>query len=283
MSMNRIVASTLMRRLLTEAMARDADIRPRIDALLGRCQIDLPRDLTDVTIAKGAATDEVAILAAGHFDAKAIVACVHAEVNDAGSAFRQETVAGRTVFDVGPQGAATGVFITVATGQIVIATSGPFLRAILDARTEKLAARPDLVALLGGVDQTLAVWGVGFVPPEAGARLVEIAAGAVAEPARTVSFELRVDDGLGLRVRFDMATPADAQGLATFASRQMDLLAAAAQRFNLGRVLAQTKITSDGASLKVALDLADADVRLIEAVVAGTASQAKNEEKEQVR
>ena len=93
-SIPRIAASTLMRRLLTEAMARDADIRPRIDALLGRCQIDLPRDLTDVTIAKGAATDEVAILAAGHFDAKAIVACVHAEVNDAGSAFRAGALLG---------------------------------------------------------------------------------------------------------------------------------------------------------------------------------------------
>ncbi len=255
-SVEKLAGSPLARRLLAEALARDPELRPRIDSLLARCQLDVVRDVSSVTIAMGLPED-VAVLARGRFQPAAMQECVRAETADG------------------------TVFMTQAEGGLIAATSRGWLAAITDPAVEKIGTRADTQALLRRVDRDAAVWGVGQVPPEAGQRLVEVA--GISQPARYVSFEVEADEGLTLRLHLDLASTQDAATLATFARRQLDLLAVAAQRWGLGQVVNKTEITSGGASVKLVLRLDPAELARVEAALAKQTSQASTDQKEQVR
>jgi hypothetical protein len=266
-SVARVAGSPLSRRLAGELLARDPDAWARLRAVLDRCELDVERDVRSMTIAMSEPTD-VALLAAGRFDEPSLAGCVRTEVAGAGGQLREVSLAGRTLHGaISPDGAAQ-VWMVGDGEAVVLATSERWLRSIVDPAAPKLGTRADTLALLAGVDQTVAAWGVGYLPPGAGARLVEIAGGAIGSPARSVAFELDAATGLTAAVRLEMAHPDDAAGLAAFARGQQGLLSMAAQRFGLGRLVARIHITSEGATVQVALALDEAELRQVAAAFA---------------
>jgi hypothetical protein len=158
----------------------------------------------------------------------------------------------------------------------VASSSEGWLDALLDGKREKLPA-----AFLAKVDRSAPLWGTGTMPPGVGDRLSELTRGTVKKPAQAVSFQVDTKDAaVDAALRIEMSDESDARELAAFAGGQLDLLAIAAQRFGLGRLVARTRITAEGTGVKLALRLDEDDVRLLEGALGQAANQ---DEKEQVR
>jgi hypothetical protein len=270
----RVLESPVLRRLVDQALARDPDARARMESLLGRCKIDLARDVEGVTIAMGEPTD-VALLVSGKIDPAALLGCVRAEAGELDESRR----GGRTVYAT-RDGNGQKVWLAFEGATVVAATSERWMDAVLDPARPTIATRADTQALLARVDRDAAVWGVGYLPPVAETRMGELTGGAVKAPPRAVSFAVALgkDPPISAALRLEMASASDAAALASVASRQRDLLAIAAQRHGLGRMVSKTHIDADGAGLRLALRLDEPDVRLLE-----EAMSPKVETKEQGR
>ena len=254
-----ILASPVLRRLVDRALAHDPDARARLESLLGRCKIDLSRDVERVTIAMADAAD-VALLVSGKIDPAALVACVRAEAGELSESQHD----GRTVYATGRDG--QRVWLTVAEGSLVAATSERWMDALLDPAKPSIATRADTQALLARVDRDAAVWGVGYLPPGSETRMAELTGGKVAAPPKAVTFTVTLGKPtpIDASLRLEMASPGDATALVDVASKQRDLLAIAAQRHGLGRMVSKTNIDADGTGLRLALRLDEPDVRLLE-------------------
>src|SRR5262249_4601185 len=82
----RLGAPPLARGIIGEVLGRDAEAEQRLVELLGRCKLDPARDLQMVTIAM-AENQDIAVLARGTVDGKALVDCVRAETTASGGNF----------------------------------------------------------------------------------------------------------------------------------------------------------------------------------------------------
>jgi hypothetical protein len=264
-----LAASPVVRPIVERVLARDPGASARLEALLRRCKIDLVRDVERLTIAMREPT-EVALIVIGRLDEAAVTACVAAETGGLTTTQKQ----GLTVHAAGA--AESRVWLTFAAGALVASSSERWLETLLDATGPKLAARPDLYAR---VDRSRALWGAGTMPPGVGTRLTELTRGAVKQPARAVSFTVDASGpALAAALRLEMQDEADARELAAFTRGQVDLLAIAAQRFGLGRLVARTQINAEGAGVTLALRVDEQDVRLLEGALVQ-----ETETKEQVR
>jgi hypothetical protein len=265
-----LAASPLARRLIDGALAQDAESRGRLDALLARCRIDPARDIDRLTLAMKD-TAEVALVAAGRFDAAAIVACVRAEAGE----LEETRHAGQPVH--GTARRENPVFFTAGASRIVAATSRSWLHAVLE-RGAALRDRPEMAALVGRADRAAALWGAGLMPPGAGDRMVALTGGEVKQAARAVSFQVDLgrEAPLQASLRLEMADASDAQALARFARAQLDILTIAAQRYGLGRLLAKTKIAAEDQGMILSLRLDGDDARLLDEALASR--QAENKE-----
>ena len=163
---------------------------------------------------------------------------------------------------------------------VVAATSERWMDALLDPARPTIATRADTQALLARVDREAAVWGVGYLPAGAGTRMGELTGGKVTAPPKAVTFTVSLagDPPISAALRLEMASESDAAALVDVASRQRDLLAIAAQRHGLGRMVSKTNIDADGAGLRLALRLDEPDVRLLEEAISpkvGTKEQGR--------
>jgi hypothetical protein len=275
-SVPRLAASPLARRLLGEILGRDAEAEQRLGQLLNRCRIDPEHDVQSVTIAMAEGQD-LALLACGTVDGKALADCVRAEAQSGGGSFVEKSVAGHTVYTATSASGTQKVWLTFGADRTVVAAlSEGWLTKILDPAAPKIESRADTMALVKRVAPEAAVWGVGYLPAGVGGQLVKLTQGQVAQPATSVAFEAAFDHGLAATLRMDMKSTDDADHLATFAKGQLDWLTVAAQEVKLGQLMAKAQITTDGPSVKLAVKLDDADVRKLE-VALGDNPQAKKE------
>jgi hypothetical protein len=266
-----LAASPLARRLVDGALAQDAESRARLDTLLARCRIDLARDVDRLTLAMKD-TSEVALVAAGRFDAPAIVACIRAEAGE----LEETRHAGQAVH--GTARRENPVFFAAGASRIMAATSRSWLHALLE-RGAALRDRPEMAAIVGRADRGAALWGAGLMPPGAGDRMVALTRGEVKQAARAVSFQVDLggrEAPLQASLRLEMADASDAQALARFARAQLDILTIAAQRYGLGRLLAKTKIAAEDQGMILSLRLDGDDARLLDEALASR--QAENKE-----
>lgn len=266
----RLAASPLARRLIGDLLGRDAEAKRRLDQFLAHCHIDPERDVRSVTIAMAEPT-QVLVIVRGKFDQHAVMNCVRSDVAAEGGAVHDMRVGGRIVYATEAKDGQKLWLLMNADHTIMAATNIIWLDKILNPTGPRLG--PDMQALLARADRDAAAWGVGLVPADVGGQLVKLTSGEVTQPAKSISFAVRVDKGLAVDLRVDMAAAPDAANLAKFAKGQLDLLAVAAQRWGLGQLVSKTEIKSDDASVKLALHLDDAEVQ--------RAVQALNNDKEQ--
>jgi hypothetical protein len=275
-SVPRIAASPLARRLVGEILGRDPEAAQRLGQLLGRCHIELEHDVNSITIAMAEGQD-VALLARGSVDGKALADCVRAEATAGGGSFAEKNLAGHAVYTATSASGTQKVWLAFGADRTVVAAlSEPWLAKILDPAGAKIEGRPDTLALIKRVPAEAAIWGVGYVPATVGGQLVKLTQGQVAQPATAVAFDASFDHGLTGTLRMDLKSTDDADHLATFAQSQLDWLTVAAQEFKLGQLVAKARITTDGPSVKLAVKLDDADVRKLEAAL-GDNPQPKKE------
>ena len=275
----RIVVSPLARRLLAELLGRDPEAQQRLVDLLGRCKIDPARDVREVTIAMAEGQD-LALIVRGTLDAPALLGCVRTEATAGGGSFSEKPLAGQTIYAATSQAGTQKVWLAFAgSGTVVAALSEGWLAKVLDPSTPRIDSRPDTVSLLRKVGRDAAVWGVGYLPPGAGAQLVKLTERQVVAPALSVGFEASFDKGLDAALRMDMASSSDADHLATFAKGQLDWIAVAAQQYRLGQLVARAQLTTDGPSVKLSIKLDDADVKKVEAALADNPAVKKEQSK----
>jgi len=275
-SVPRLAASPLARRLIGEILGRDADAEQRLLELLARCKIDPARDVTSVTIAMAEGQD-VALLARGAIDGKALVECVRAEATANGGSFAEKPLGGHTVYTATSQSGAQRVWLAIGSDRTVVAAlSEAWLGKVLDPAAPKIDGRADTMALVKRVGPDAAVWGVGYLPAGAGAQLVKLTDNQVTQPAQSVAFEATFGNGLSAMLRLDMKSTSDADKLASFAKGQLDWLGVAAQQVKLGPLVSKAHLTTEGQSVKLAVKLDDADVKQLEAAL-GDNPQAKKE------
>lgn len=269
----RVLASPVLKRLVDQALARDPDARARLESLLARCKLDLARDVERVTVAMGEPQD-VGLLVHGKIDPQALLGCVRAEAGE----LAESKQAGRTVYATTREG--NKVWLAFDGTTVVAATSERWIGTLLDRARPSLQTRADTQALLAKVDRDAAVWGIGYLPPTVGANMSEVTGGKVTTPPRAVTFAVETDKDqapLVAALRLEMGSPADATALIDLATRQRDLLAIAAQRFGLGRMVSKTQIDTDGKDLRFALRLDPPDVRLLEEAIARDTSETKEQ------
>jgi hypothetical protein len=280
-SVPKIAASPLGRRLAGELLGRDADAEQRLVDLLARCKVDPEKDVDTITIGQ-----DIALLVRGRIDEAALVACVKAEATAAGGTFADKPVAGRTVYAATSKDGAQKVWFTFDPDHtVVVSLSEAWLGKLLDPKAPKVESAKDTAALLARVSRDAAVWGAGFLPANVGGNLVKLTDGQVTAPAQSVAFELRLDKGLAAFLRLDMKGATDAERLAAFAKGQLDWLAVAAQRYAVGPLVSKIQIVSEQASVKFSVALDDADVKTLETALAkgATPGANQNEKKEQQR
>lgn len=258
----RVLESPILRRLVDQALARDPDARARLEALLGRCKIALDRDVDRVTIAMGEPAD-VGLLVSGKIDPAALLACVREEAGE----LAESTQHGHKVYATTREGQKVWLAFDGAT--VVAATSERWMATLLDPARATIATRADTQALLARVDRDAALWGIGYLPAGTTSRMSELTGGKVSAPPKAVTFDVALGKGapLAAGLRLEMNSAADAAALVDVAEKQRDLLAIAAQRHGLGRVVTKTHIDSDGAGLRLALRLDEPDVRLLEEAI----------------
>jgi hypothetical protein len=278
-SVPRLAASPLARRLVAEVLGRDPEAKQRLVELLGRCKIDPARDVQTVTIAMGEGQD-IALLVRGAIDGKALVECVRAESTANGGSFAEKPLGGQTVYAATSQSGAQKVWLAFGADKTVVAAlSEAWMGKLLDPAAPKIETRADTMALLKRVAPDAAVWGVGYLPPGVGAQLVKLTDKQVTQPATSVAFEAVFDKGLAASLRLDLGSSADADKLATFAKGQLDWLAIAAQQVKLGQLVAKAQLTTDGPSVKLELKLDDADVKKLESALADNPPVKKEQSK----
>jgi hypothetical protein len=270
---SKLLGSAILRRLVDQALAQDPDARARLESLLARCKLDLARDVERVTVAM-AEPHDVGLLVHGRIDPQALLGCVRAEAGE----LTETQQGGRTVYATTREG--NRVWLAFDGTTVVAATSERWIATLLDRARPSIQTRADTVALLAKVDRDAAVWGVGYVPPSAETRMGEITGGKVTAPPKSVTFAVQTDKDpspLSAALRLELASPADATALIDLATRQRDLLAIAAQRFGLGRMVSKTQIDAEGRDLRFTLRLDPPDVRLLEEAIARDTREPKEQ------
>jgi len=269
-SVPKIAASPLARRMAADLLGRDADAEQRLRDLLAHCRIDPEKDIDSITIGM-AQGEDLALLVRGRIDEKSLTACVKDEANGSGGQFADKSIAGHTVYTVTSREGGQKVLFTFDPDHTVIAAlSEAWLTKIIDPKAPKLDSAKETAPLFGRAagEKDAAAWGAGFLPPGVGENLVKLTEGQVTQPAQSVSFEATFDKGLVATLRLDMKGATDAEKVAVFAKGQIDWLAIAAQRYSVGPLVAKIQIVSEQASVKFSLRLDDADVKTLEAALA---------------
>ncbi len=268
LSVPKIAASPLARKVASDLLARDPDAAQRLTDLLSRCKLDPEKQIDSITIGMAAGND-LALLVRGRIDGQTLVSCVRAESTAAGGTFTDKQVSGHTVYTATSKDGAQNVYFTFEPDHtVVVALSDAWMGKILDPKAPKIDAAKEMVALLERVAKDAAVWGAGFLPPGVGENLVKLTEGQVAQPAQSIAFEATFDKGLAALLRLDMKGATDAEKLAAFARGQLDWLAIAAQRYAIGPIVSKIQIVSEQASVKFSARLDDADVKTLEAALA---------------
>ncbi len=263
----KVQASPLARRLVEWMLEADPAQRNALAMLLAACRIEPARDVDSVLIGMGAAPSEVAIVARGRFDEKALTACVRGEVEKKKGRFEEKKLHGRAVLGALDAESSTWIALDGSGSSLVITTSEGALAKVLDPATPRASGNAVTMDLVGRIGTDAGAWGVAHLDPAAGERIAGATGGAVSAGPTSLSGELVLDDGAGVTVVLDLPSEADAAALAEFARSQHMWLALGAQKLGLGRIVNKVSFEAEGARVTISLRLDPAEIgQLVEAL-----------------
>ena len=266
----RLASSGIARRAIGLGLGADGRVAGRVADLLARCKLDPARDLATVVVGIGPDSSDIAVVADGKLDEKQLVDCARAGVAEAGGTFEAKGGgAWRTYVASDPKAPARAVYLAFSgTGTVVLATSEPLLRSIVDPAAPKAIADPVMGKLLARIHPGAAVWGAGRLDPSAGAKVAEMVTERKLAPAQAVLGTVDLDSGLGLELAVDMENEQDASALSTVMASQLPWLGIAAGRWGLGAAASRARVSVDGKAVKMTLRLEATDVASAEAALA---------------
>ena len=261
LDVRRLASSPLVRRAVAALESRDTASMDRLRELLGRCAIDVEKDLTTLTIvlAKPGPSQDAALLVRGNLDETHLVGCLTGATRED----RHQVPVYKTADETTP------VWLAFAApGSVIASTSAAWLDPFLDPSAPRLAPTAPLARLISTESQTkAAAWGAGLLPEGVGERIVALTEGDVTRPAQAVTLRLDVDAGLSLRVALEMATEADADKLVSFAEDQRGWLAIVAGRYGVEELVRQFEMSRPQGSRQAVLE-ARVEPALVEQVAA---------------
>jgi hypothetical protein len=247
-------ASPLVKRAVSQMLARDPALAGRIDDLVTRCRHDPGRDLDGFVVALGDGPSDVALVARGRFTETAIADCVRASMEAAGGTLTASQGAERAIYTARDAGGTAVWFAFGGPDTLVVAAGEEWLQAALGSGP-KLRDDRALMGLVERAGTGSALWAAGRVQPEVGAGIVRVTSGKVANPPTAMFGHLDVTDGFAADLGVIMASAADAAEVVAFARPQLELLTVMAQEQGFGPVVGKIQVDADGATVHVRLAL----------------------------
>lgn len=250
---------------------REPVLDERMTRLSQDCKLDVRRDVTKVVIGMGSGPGQVVLIATGRFDEAELTACLNRSLSsDGGSFAARPAEGGRTFYKAdGGQGA---VWLGFGRGSLAVSISDQWLAESF-ADGPKVGDSAQLKGVLAQVDQGAAIWGAALVPERIGAGVQGATGGAVKQGPSAIHGTLSLQDGISARLVATMASPEDANSLATKAIFELTLSAMVAQRVGLGRIVSKVKADAEGAQVRIRLDLTISELNQVFTAKSGVDSQ----------
>jgi hypothetical protein len=252
--------SPLVQRAVSQMFARDPELKKRFDALSSACKFDPVEQLSSFVIGMGQG-DEVVLAATGEFREPDIAVCVDKTLAADGGHLTTQTVAGRSAYRADSGQARPAVWFAFGGPDTLVVSSLERLLADALGNGTKASADDRLAPLIARArPQDAAIWGAGAVPPAVGEGLVKATTGKVGAP-QAMFGRVRFDAGLHVELGAVMASPEDAKTLESEAKPQLELVSLAAQKYGLGRLVAQIGVRTDASTVVIELVLSEDQLR----------------------
>lgn len=264
----RLARSRLVTRAVDQMLDRDPELRTRLTDLARACSLDLTTQIEQVHLALGpvgSGPRTSLLVATGELAEASLTRCLQAGVGSGGGEVTVRQSGGRTLYRL-VAGRRELFFGFGQARTVVLGPSEAWVVAGLGAGA-KVETSPVLGPALARIDRKAAAWAVATMDPELGLALTRLTKGAIATGPRLVSGTLDPLDGVRATAAFTMNGPGDARALADYARGELTLGTLAAQALGLGPVLAKVQVAADGAEVRFAVALTDAEIKDVLATI----------------
>jgi hypothetical protein len=274
LDVRRLADAPIFVKAAKQLLLRNPELLKRIGRLMDDCQLDLATDIQSVLLAGGDSTSTEAgrplvMVASGTLVENELASCVRDHVSADGGTLTASTIGGRTVY-----AAAVGKrmvwFAFGATGNAsapstLIVTPSQEWMALALGGGPRVTESAELAPLLEqaqrhGGEGGPAMWVAGLLAGKIGDGLVTLLNGQLAAPPRAVVAVIDVKDGMSVAFDAVMANLEDAKALRSFASIQLQAIAAWAQLRNLGPTVAKVQVEGKETTVTFKASLTEAEL-----------------------
>lgn len=269
----KLAESPIVERMIEALLQRDGKLAASWKQVREGCKVDVVKQVKHVTLVLGptpaggrAGTGPALMIATGQLPEADLSECVGKLVGKGGGAVTGKPLDGRTLYEV-KDGARAMYFAYGRADTVVLGNSEAYVLEAINAN-KKALDHPELAAWLKQVDQRLPLWAVGRVDERVRKGLVGVLPGLKSGPTAFVG-TLDPTDGAKVMLGAIMASNEDAKELESFTNTQKKVIAMAAQRMSLAKVVNKVEIKTEGANVYFRAPLEMADVNQLLSMLDG--------------
>ena len=259
----KLADSPIVERMIEALMQRDGKLVASWKQVKEGCKIDVVKQVKHITLVLGptpaggrAGTGPALMIATGQLPETDLSECVGKLVGKGGGAVTGKPINGRTLYEV-KEGARAMYFAYGRADTVVLGNTEAYVLEAINPG-QKATDHPELSAWLKQVDQRLPLWAVGRVDARVRKGLVGVLPGLKSGPTAFLG-TLDPTDGAKVMLAAIMASNEDASSLESFTITQKKVMAMAAQRMSLAKVVNKVSIQTSGSVVyfRAPLDMAD--------------------------
>jgi hypothetical protein len=267
--------SPIVERAIEQLLSRDPKLAQSWKQVREGCKIDVVKQIKHVMFALGpvppggrVGTGPAIMIATGTIPEADLSECVTKFVGKGGGSVTGKPIGGRTLYQV-KDGARMMFFAFGRPDTVVLGNNEQYVMEAIGAG-KKALDHPELAAWLKLVDQYAPVWWAGRVDDRVRKGLVGVLPGLKSGPTAIVG---TIDPSTGAKVAIGavMASKEDASQAESFTNAQKGLIAMAAQKLSLAKIINKVTIQASGAVVHIRATLEMADVNELLSVLDGPA------------
>jgi hypothetical protein len=256
---SRLSQSDVVARAFTLLLDKEPDLTERLQHLADGCQIDWRKQITSLHVALTSDAPVPLVIATGQLSEPDVAKCVQTTVGAGGGSLTMEQADDRTLYKV-VEGKHTMYFAFGQHDTVALSASRDLVVNGL-GNGQKVGDAPEMKDLFGRADTKAPLWAVGQVDASMGQRLQKITRGAVTASPKAFLFSLDPTDGVKVDLAAVMASEADAKAMESQAEGMLDLVALAAQRWQLGPLVAKATATQTSDTVHLGVALSDDEMK----------------------
>ncbi len=280
-NVEQLSASPLVKKAVEQLFLREGTFATKWAHVRDACKLDLLKQVKYVMLALGPApagkpmgTGPVLMVATGGLPETDLASCIRSMVGKGGGSLTVKSLADRSLYHV-KDGNQEMFFAYGAPQTVVMSSNEAFVTEALGPGP-KVSTSAAMKPLLALANQNAPLWSAGKLPKQLETGLVDVTGGKLsAGPAGYVGL---IDPTTGMVVEVGglMATPADAKIIESMAKSELALLVAAAQLKQLGGIVNKLTARTDGAVVRLRLELATEDINTLLSVLDPPAKAAQS-------